>query len=166
MQRYTRKQNHKKTQKNRSENGIVTIGLIYANWCGHCQSLKPEWQKMKNNVMKTPSYKKGLYKFSEIEDSDELKDSKIAAINSKIKGGKLTANGYPTIFKVDGGKIQYFQGGRTSNELQSWFIKTKKNNTTSFFGGKKRIIYKRHSRRRNFIDDIKSAPIWRDNSNL
>ena len=21
---------------------------IYANWCGHCQNMKPEWEKLKN----------------------------------------------------------------------------------------------------------------------
>jgi thiol-disulfide isomerase/thioredoxin len=122
MQRYTKKQNHHGFTKNNRKNGVVTIGLIYANWCGHCQALKPEWEKMKTNIIK----KKGGYKFTEIEESDELKDSKIKEINDKLKGEKLSANGYPTIFKIKGGKLEYFEGGRTSDELQSWFLNSKK----------------------------------------
>ena len=124
MQRYTRKNRGNKTQKKHF--GIVTIGLIYANWCGHCQALKPEWKKMKYNVMKTPSYKRGGYRFMEIEDADKSKDSKINAINSRLQGEKLMANGYPTIFKVNGGKLHYFQGGRSASELQNWFLESKK----------------------------------------
>jgi hypothetical protein len=119
MQRYTRKNRGNKTQKKHT--GVVTIGLIYANWCGHCQSLKPEWKKMKYNLMKTPSYKRGVYKFMEIEDADKSKDSKINSINARLQGEKLAANGYPTIFKIHGGKLNYYDGGRTTSELQSWF---------------------------------------------
>jgi thiol-disulfide isomerase/thioredoxin len=120
MQRKTRKNRGNKTQKKHA--AVVTIGLIYANWCGHCQSLKPEWKKMKYNVMKTPSYKRGNYKFMEIEDADKSKDSKMNAINSRLQGGKLTANGYPTIFKIHGGKIHYYEGKRDAHGLQGWFL--------------------------------------------
>ena len=27
-----------------------TIVLIYANWCPHCQSMKPQWNKLKNQL--------------------------------------------------------------------------------------------------------------------
>jgi thiol-disulfide isomerase/thioredoxin len=153
MQRYTRKQRRQGVTRKNVNPGVVTIGLIYANWCGHCQALKPEWQKMKNNIMKTPTYKKGGYKFHEIEDADELKDSKINNINSKLKGGKLSANGYPTIFKINGGKLQYFEGGRSAGELQNWFlgkethIDVKARAPTPFlnrlFGGKKNKTQKK-----------------------
>ena len=123
MQRYTRKNRGNKTQKKHA--GLITIGLIYANWCGHCQSLKPEWKKMKYNIMKTPSYKRGVYKFMEIEDADKSKDSKMNAINSRLQGEKLAANGYPTIFKIHGGKLNYYEGGRDANALQSWFLSNK-----------------------------------------
>jgi len=121
MYKFTRKNLNKHSRKNRITDGIITIGLIYANWCGHCQALKPEWRKMKSNIMKTPSYKRGSYKFVEIEDNDKAKDEKINRINSRLMGEKLTANGYPTVFKIHGGKLHYFQGDRTADSLQSWF---------------------------------------------
>jgi len=124
MQRYTRKNKGNKTQKKHT--GVVTIGLIYANWCGHCQALKPEWKKMKYNIMKTPMFKRGVYKFMEIEDADKSKDSKINAMNLRLQGEKLAANGYPTIFKIHGGKLNYFEGERTASEMQNWFLSTNK----------------------------------------
>jgi len=120
MPKFTR--NSRNSRKSRNPVRMVTIGLVYANWCGHCQALKPEWKKMKNNIMKTPSYKRGAYKFIEIEDSDKLKQQKMNNVNSMIKGGKLSADGYPTLFKVQNSKIEYFQGGRNAKELQNWFL--------------------------------------------
>jgi thiol-disulfide isomerase/thioredoxin len=118
MQSYTRKNRGNKTQK--KHNGVIIIGLIHANWCGHCQALKPEWKKMKYNVMKSPS--SSSYRFMEIEDSDKAKDYKINVINSKLKGGKLEVNGFPTIFKIHGGKVHYYEGERNAHGLQGWFL--------------------------------------------
>jgi thiol-disulfide isomerase/thioredoxin len=153
-----------KTKKNHQPKGVVTVGLIYANWCGHCQSLKPEWQTMKNSIIKSPSYKGGQYKFTEIEDSDELKDSKINEINTTLKGGTLSANGYPTIFKISGGKISYYQGNRSANELRKWFMSSSGNNPLlrRTFGGKRRPGIKKGVKKYSL--GLKSAPIWRDNS--
>jgi thiol-disulfide isomerase/thioredoxin len=120
MPRFTRKSRN--SRKSRNPVRMVTIGLVYANWCGHCQALKPEWKKMKTNVMKTPMYKRGEYKFVEIEDSDKKKQQKMDNVNSSISGGKLAADGFPIVFKVHNRKIKYFQGGRNAKELQNWFL--------------------------------------------
>ena len=94
---------------------VITVGLIHASWCGHCQALKPEWKKMK----------KGMHgancNYLEIEDSDPHKDRKIANVNGRLKGEKLVANGYPTIFKIRGGKLEYYQGERNASAMQQWF---------------------------------------------
>ena len=39
----------KHTKKRHSAKPVI-IGLIYANWCGHCQALKPEWNTFKKNL--------------------------------------------------------------------------------------------------------------------
>jgi hypothetical protein len=94
---------------------VITVGLIHASWCGHCQALKPEWKKMKKGMHGTNC------NYLEIEDSDPHKDRKIAHVNSRLKGEKLVANGYPTVFKIRGGNLEYYQGERSAPALQQWF---------------------------------------------
>ena len=138
---------HRKTLKNNKKNKII-IGLIYANWCGHCQALKPEWKKMKNRIKSSKIRNKSH--FVEIEDSNPQKDEKINKINTHLKGEKLAINGYPTIFKIKGGNLEYYKGGRSSNEMEQWFSNKEKqlhkpkqqqqrmnNNFVNMLGGKK-----------------------------
>ena len=104
---------HRRTIKNRKP--AITVGLIYANWCQHCTALKPEWKKMKKGMNGMNCH------YLEIEDADPHKDRKIADVNTHLKGEKLVANGYPTVFKVKGGNLEYYQGERSSQAMQQWF---------------------------------------------
>jgi thiol-disulfide isomerase/thioredoxin len=91
-----------------------TIGLVHAKWCGHCTALKPEWDKMKLEV-------KGNPEIREIEHGDENRDSEINKINEQITGDKkVEIQGYPTIFKIDKGELQEYQGERNAKELIKW----------------------------------------------
>jgi hypothetical protein len=98
---------------------LTTVGLIHANWCGHCQALKPEWHKMKNE-MKMGNKNRNFH-FVEIEDSDIMKEKKINNINKKLKGKKIVINGFPTIFKIEGGDVKYYGGEREARSLKNWF---------------------------------------------
>ena len=99
----------------RKSKPAITVGLIYANWCTHCQHLKPEWKKMKKGMNGMKCH------YLEIEDADPHKDRKIAHVNTRLKGEKLVANGYPTIFRIKGGNLEYYQGERTAQAMQQWF---------------------------------------------
>jgi len=139
----------KKTLKNYKKPKMI-IGLVYANWCGHCQALKPEWKKMKNNLKSSKI--KNNHQFVEIEDSDIQKNHKMNQINTRLKKGeKLNVQGYPTIFKIKSGNLEYYKGGRTSDEMGNWAFKNEKkmqqdlnkekqgfnNNFLNMLGGKK-----------------------------
>jgi hypothetical protein len=77
--------------------------------------LKPEWKKMKKGM-------RGMNcNYLEVEDADPHKDRKIAHVNSRLKGEKLVANGYPTVFKIKDGNLDYYQGERTAQAMQQWF---------------------------------------------
>lgn len=90
------------------------VVLIYANWCPHCQTMKPEWNEMKNRLGS------GI-EVIEIEDSDFDKDIKISNIeNTKLNGEKIEVYGYPTMLKIHGGRADYYNGSRNSTDMYNW----------------------------------------------
>jgi len=117
---------HRGTEKQKSSKP-VTIGLIYAEWCGHCQTLKPEWKKLKQVL--SPSKKFNIF---ELEDSDANKKTKLKSVSKKIDGGSIQVNGFPTLFKICNGKVEYYNGERTVDALLKWA------NRTFSYGGKTR----------------------------
>ena len=99
----------------KKEDAVV---LIYANWCPHCQTMKPEWNEMKNRLSS------GI-EIIEIEDSDFDKDIKISNIeNTKLNGEKIEVYGYPTMLKIHGGRADYYSGSRNSTDMYNWVKNT------------------------------------------
>ena len=102
----------KRTRKNHKNK--VIVGKVYAKWCGHCKTLKPEWAKMKNIVLKKKANKH--ISFAEFEEGEKLKLSKFENAN-KVS---LMVGGYPTLFKVSGGNVEYYNGERNANAMKNW----------------------------------------------
>jgi thiol-disulfide isomerase/thioredoxin len=95
----------------------IIIGKVYANWCGHCQTLKPEWNKMKQMFKKNRNIQ-----FIEFEEAQQDKLNKF-----KKKFPQLEINGYPTIFKINNKKqIEYYTGNRITMDMKKWI--NEKNN--------------------------------------
>jgi len=94
------------------------LGKIYANWCGHCTELKPQWDKMKTDLKNHP------IEIVEIEESEKqrLEDFK--------KKHKVKVAGYPTIFKIIG-RVEYYKGPRDSESIKHWAL------SNTIKGGKK-----------------------------
>lgn len=87
------------------------VGKIYANWCGHCQSLKPEWQMMKSTIKNGSNIQ-----FIEIEEGQINKLERF-----KQQFPNLEVNGYPTIFKIQpNGSIEYYNGARLAYDMKKW----------------------------------------------
>lgn len=124
-----------KTKKNRKQNKkSVVIGKIYADWCGHCKTLKPEWESMKNKIKTNMgrSLKNVDFEFSEMGDTQENQQKNISVdqlveeFNKKHfpNGDKqVNTDGFPTIFKICRKKIEYYSGPRTANEMYKWATK-------------------------------------------
>lgn len=83
---------------------------FYAPWCGHCQRLTPEWEK-------TATALKGIFKIGAIDADSE-----------KQLGAQFGIQGFPTIkfFGADKGRPEDYNGGRTANEITSFFFKKAK----------------------------------------
>ena len=76
--------------------------IFYANWCGHCNKAKPEFQKASERG-------NGKVVMINVDDSGaaELKD-------------KYSVQGFPTILKVSNGNNVKYQGSRTADGILSF----------------------------------------------
>jgi thiol-disulfide isomerase/thioredoxin len=79
--------------------------LFYADWCGHCNKIKPIWEET-----------------SKIVNEEEVKMIKVncgegtPADQSIMK--KYSIDGYPTIIKFIDGKPQLYQGNRDGESFK------------------------------------------------
>ena len=116
-----RKKHH--TEKKHSKKNVVVVGKVYAEWCGHCQSLKPEWAKMKKHILS----KKGRKQVVFMEVEEKQIDGKLRKMEKEY-GVKVQANGYPTLFRIEKGKVDYYNGNRQSNAMADWYMRGGNNN--------------------------------------
>lgn len=103
----------KKTTTKKPKDKTIVV-LVYANWCPHCQTMKPEWNEMKNRL--------GMdIETIEIEDSDFDKDMKLQDIeNNRLNGEHVNIIGYPTMFKIQNGHADYYGGSRKASDMINW----------------------------------------------
>jgi len=92
------------------------VVVVHAEWCGHCQRLMPEWDKMMESFKNHPDIE-----VKKIEIKDKNMDQIINELNGKLTKEKINVNGYPTIFLIKGGNIKYYNSGeRTADALTKW----------------------------------------------
>jgi thiol-disulfide isomerase/thioredoxin len=106
------------TAKIHGKKNVVVVGKVYADWCGHCQSLKPEWAKMKKHIYSKKGRKHVVFV--------EIEEKQIGEKMQKLEqdhGVKVEANGYPTLFRIEGGKVKYYNGQRQSDPMTNWYLR-------------------------------------------
>jgi thiol-disulfide isomerase/thioredoxin len=89
---------------NRRSSGTI---LFYHPQCGHCQALKPEWEKMKD-LLKDKDH-----------DIYEINGEELEHINHPIKN---VVDGFPTILSVKNGKIIPFENQRNAENMVQFIL--------------------------------------------
>ena len=88
---------------NLKKDGKVVI-LYFANWCGHCNHLKPDYQKLAD----------GAKGFTVAAVDADNNDGLIELIQSMGENSEYDVNGYPTIVSYNAGK--YYSTYGPSND--------------------------------------------------
>jgi hypothetical protein len=101
---------------NRNTIHTPVIGKIYATWCGYCKQLAPIWEEMEALIIKENG--PDAYKLIEIESTDQ--DTKFEKIKNEY-AITLKSEGYPTLFKIQNKKVEYYTGKRELNDMKNWF---------------------------------------------
>ena len=87
---------------NSNINKEIQIIFVYAEWCGHCNTFKPEWAK-----------------FEGWAKQNGIKAEKIEGDKNQPLCAKHQIQGFPTILKLDssGNKVAEYNGARSSEGL-------------------------------------------------
>jgi thiol-disulfide isomerase/thioredoxin len=141
-----RKQNKsifKKTENKQTKSGKKHVfGKVYAEWCGACQNLQPNWIEMIDKLKQQDTNGKEWSNYTPEQKQQEMKktivinkDGTVLEIiqiedtdydNFKSNNSKfndLTANGFPTIFrKIENSPIEYYQGDRSPDNMIHWAL--------------------------------------------
>ncbi|KAK4149926.1 hypothetical protein C8A00DRAFT_18465 [Chaetomidium leptoderma] len=117
-----------------AKSNYTSIVEFYAPWCGHCQNLKPAYEKAAKNL-------EGLAKVAAVNCDDDA---------NKPLCGSLGVQGFPTLKivrpKKGGGKpmVQDYQGQRTASamvdavvqQMNNYVVKVEDKSLDKFLGDK------------------------------
>ena len=139
-----------KEYKNLNKSNHVFL-FIWMNGCGHCEHMKPEWDKLKNKT----ELSKHKVIFVDVESElANLLPTKHGVING----------GYPTLklIKIGGKDQQLYDGGRTSEDMSN-FIMVKLTEPKKMMGGM-RTLTKKYKVRKTRSKKIKRVRWSKKNS--
>ena len=95
----------------------IVVGRIYSDSCGFCVAMKDDWENMKNKI----ANKKNV-EFADIE-AQEM-DEKLNMLNARDLSEKVVIQGgFPTLFKIREGKVEYYAGERSADAMYKWYMK-------------------------------------------
>lgn len=148
MERRTHKRTGKKHTLSKRAKPTIIMGLIYANWCGHCKTTEPEWEIMEK-MLKSYSKIKCI-KIEENEMNTQLPKINIAYLGES--GDFVVSNGYPTIFRIEDEKVKYYNGERTAVKMFNWATQINKHDgegEPASSSSSSSYVYRRKTRKRS-----------------
>jgi len=110
-----KKATHNKTAK-ATHNKKPIVLLLHASWCGHCQRLMPEWEKMENEIHSSPLNDK--VEIVKIESANM--DAELAKYKAMTQDKNIPMEGYPTIAMIRDGKVMTYGGERSAENIKNW----------------------------------------------
>ena len=157
---HRRNQKHHNVVPMHAEKKPVIVGLVHANWCGHCQHLMPEWNKMEENVSKNPKLNNKC-KIIKIESEHINKELPKYAKMTQQKN--IPVQGYPTIFMIKKNRMVDMYGGeRSSGALEQWIGDAVNGGyNPGFYGGKKSKSRKNRKTSKNHCKSCKKINIFK-----
>jgi thiol-disulfide isomerase/thioredoxin len=119
----SRMNRRKQSRNNRVVQSVVVVGRVYADWCGHCRAMAKDWEKIKDHFeTQTKKYPHSKTKYEVISiNSDEMSVKKPQVEKMYLSNTEIVVKGYPTIFRIIDGKLDYYSGARTYSNLVRWF---------------------------------------------
>jgi len=130
-----RSKDTKEVRKLLTSSGPLMV-IVYAKWCGHCQSMFETWKDLASKI-------DGKAKVYVIE-ADDYTDKDIS--------------GYPSMRVVKKGKAREYEGGRSTQELESALLgkalggkRSKRRRTSKFLRRVRKIAHRTLRRNMTFI---------------
>lgn len=75
---------------------------FYAPWCGHCQRMASDWEKLASNL------------------DGSIYVARVDAIREKELASEWGVEGFPTLKLISSEKVYTYQGPRTADKLEAW----------------------------------------------
>ena len=91
----------------------TVVGKLYMNGCGHCVTLEEPWNQMKKKIGG---------KVTVADDIEAAQTNELNELNKQHGSNVSVQGGYPTIYKIVGGKVEYYNGERTASKLMDWAL--------------------------------------------
>ena len=99
-------------EKEYKKNNKIGIVLVFAEWCGHCQALRPTWDDMVKQIDDN--------KYDVVEINSDNQEEEIQSLKNKYEVDDINVNGYPTIGSIKNNKFTNYNGSRNIKDLMKW----------------------------------------------